>query len=105
VLGGIYRGLGRQKLVAALNVVGFWIVGTPLGWALTFKAGLGVGGLWWGLNASLFCTCLLGGVLMCRMDWEKAVLLTKAAPPPTEETELTANSLSVSVEVSTKSNL
>jgi MATE family multidrug resistance protein len=73
VLGGIFRGLGRQRLVAWLNVMGFWVIGTPLGWALTFKAGLGVSGLWWGLNASLFSTCIFGACLMARVNWDEAV--------------------------------
>jgi MATE family multidrug resistance protein len=66
VLGGIFRGLGRQRLVAWLNVMGFWVIGTPLGYVLTFHADFGVSGLWWGLNASLFTTCIFGLFVMCR---------------------------------------
>jgi hypothetical protein len=50
--------MGRQQLVAALNGVGFWVVGIPLGAALAFGAfgpqhRAGVAGLWWGTS----CPC------------------------------------------------
>lgn len=44
--GGVLRGLGRQKLVLLLNILGFWILAVPLGSILTFATGLGVFGLW-----------------------------------------------------------
>ena len=31
------------------NIVGFWAAGFTLGWALTFKAGLGLSGVWLGI--------------------------------------------------------
>lgn len=43
--GGIMRGLGLQKLVLMLNIVGFWILAVPVGALLTFVAGVGVAGL------------------------------------------------------------
>lgn len=31
------------------NIVGFWAVGFVLGWALAFKADLGLSGIWLGI--------------------------------------------------------
>jgi MATE family multidrug resistance protein len=36
-----------------INLVGFWLVGLPLGSWLCFGRGLGARGLWWGLVAGL----------------------------------------------------
>lgn len=44
---GILRGMGRQKLVAGLNLVGFWVIGITVGSALAFGTEIGVSGLWW----------------------------------------------------------
>lgn len=43
--GGIFRGLGRQRLVLMLNIAGFWILAVPVGALLTFVADIGVEGL------------------------------------------------------------
>ncbi len=44
--GGVLRGLGRQKIVFALSIIGFFILALPIGSTLAFVAGLGVFGLW-----------------------------------------------------------
>ena len=33
------------------NILGFWLVGVALGYTLTFKAGLGLSGIWLGILA------------------------------------------------------
>lgn len=38
---GALRGMGRQKMVALLNFVGFWLIGTSIGAALTFSDAFG----------------------------------------------------------------
>jgi len=35
------------------NLAGHWLVGLPVGYALCFKLGVGVVGLWWGLTSGL----------------------------------------------------
>jgi Na+-driven multidrug efflux pump len=53
---GVLRGLGRQPQLLWVNLGGFWLVGMVLGIFLTFKAGLGEIGLWWGLLAGITAT-------------------------------------------------
>ena len=67
---GVMRGMGRQRLVAALNLFGFWLIGLPLGACLTFVAHVGVAGLWWGLAAGLACVAGVGAAVVLRTDWE-----------------------------------
>ena len=53
---GLLRGTGDVHAPFWINVVGFWVVGLPLGCWLAFPWGkdLGPAGLWWGLVAGLF---------------------------------------------------
>jgi MATE family multidrug resistance protein len=67
---GVMRGMGRQRLVAGLNFVGFWLIGLPVGASLTFAARVGVAGLWWGLFAGLTSVATIGVVALLRTDWE-----------------------------------
>ena len=38
------------------NILGFWVVGFTSGWALTFKAGLGLSGIWIGIVSGVTTT-------------------------------------------------
>ena len=61
--GGLMRGMGRPKAGAIVNLIGFYVIGLPLGWLLGFPMGLGVIGIWWGLVAGL------GGVALMLCIW------------------------------------
>ena len=67
--GGVLRGLGRQKLVLWLNILGFWFLAVPIGAILTFIVGLGVFGLWWGFVIGIYISGAIGLVLLYRVDW------------------------------------
>ena len=72
VTGGVLRGLGRQKLCLLLNILGFWVLGVPIGASLTFAAGSGVFGLWWGLVIGIYCTAVIGIIILrFRMNWKR----------------------------------
>ncbi|MDX1997672.1 MAG: MATE family efflux transporter [Thermoanaerobaculia bacterium] len=64
--GGILRGMGRTIPAAVFNLLGYWTLGLPLGWWLTFRAGWGLPGLWWGLTAGLAAVAAL---LMAWIAW------------------------------------
>jgi MATE family multidrug resistance protein len=53
VCGGILRGLGDTHSPLIANILGFWVIGLPLGLWLGMRAGYGPAGLWWGLVAGL----------------------------------------------------
>jgi multidrug resistance protein, MATE family len=55
---GCLRGLGDVRSPVAANVVGFWLIGLPLGAWLTFGRGAGPAGLWWGLVSGLFLVAI-----------------------------------------------
>lgn len=50
---GVLRGLGDTRTPMIMNVVGHWIFGLPVGYALCFPFGWGVSGLWIGLSIGL----------------------------------------------------
>src|SRR5918992_2736211 len=53
VCGGILRGLGDTHSPLIANILGFWVIGLPLGLWLGMRSGYGPAGLWWGLVAGL----------------------------------------------------
>jgi len=53
VAAGALRGAGDTRAAMLANVLGFWMVGTPVSLALGFAARGGVVGLWWGFVAGL----------------------------------------------------
>jgi MATE family multidrug resistance protein len=50
---GILRGLGDTRVPMLWNLAAHWCIGLPLGYALCFRAGYGVVGLWWGISTGL----------------------------------------------------
>ena len=97
VVGGVLRGLGRQKLVLGLNILGFWCLAVPCGAILTFTKAinLGVFGLWWGFIVGLYASATIG--LICIrffIDWEgeaekatsRLATISTIATPPTADT-------------------
>ena len=56
VTSGALRGLGMQPRLLWVNLGGFWGIGILLGILLTFKAHVGVIGLWWGLLSGIVST-------------------------------------------------
>lgn len=55
---GCLRGLGDVRSPVVANLVGFWILGLPLGCWLCFGLDLGPAGLWWGLVGGLFAVAM-----------------------------------------------
>ena len=50
VIGGVFRGSGRQYIGAIMNFIGYYIIGLPLGITLALKVQWGILGLWIGMN-------------------------------------------------------
>jgi MATE family multidrug resistance protein len=59
VASGILRGAGETRVPAAANLVGYWVVGIPIGWWLAARMDLGPRGLWWGLTFGLVAVAVL----------------------------------------------
>ncbi len=50
---GALRGLGDTKSAMLLNLLCYWLLGVPLGYALCFHWHMGAAGIWYGLSAAL----------------------------------------------------
>ncbi len=50
---GALRGLGETRGPMLANFAGYWLFGLPIGYALCFRYGFGIYGLWWGLTVAL----------------------------------------------------
>ncbi len=55
---GCLRGAGDTRSPVLCNVVGFWVLGLPLGCVFGFSLGHGPQGLWWGLVVGLWAVAL-----------------------------------------------
>jgi multidrug resistance protein, MATE family len=58
---GALRGLGDTRTPMLAHLAGYWAIGLPVAWALTFPMRWGVAGIWVGLSAALI---LIGAVLL-----------------------------------------
>lgn len=56
---GVLRGLGDTRTPMITNLVGHWLLGLPLGYALCFRWDWGVVGLWVGLSLGLITVALV----------------------------------------------
>jgi multidrug resistance protein, MATE family len=73
---GVLRGIGDTRTPMITNVIGHWVFGLPVGYALCFAAGWGVAGLWVGL-----CIGLTFVAIILTLIWHcKARALTTVAP-------------------------
>lgn len=68
-LAGVVRGAGRQGAAALLNLVVYWMIGVSGTAYLTFKAGLGLTGLWIGLSATTALQAAVMALFVSRFDW------------------------------------
>ncbi len=66
VLTGALRGLGDTRTPMIANLVGYWLLGLPIGWLLCFEGGAGVMGLWIGL-----CTGLVIVAITLFVTWSR----------------------------------
>jgi MATE family multidrug resistance protein len=63
---GALRGLGETRIPMLANLVGYWVLGLPLGLTLCFVLRWGVYGLWIGLLAALI---VIAATLLAR--WQR----------------------------------
>jgi MATE family multidrug resistance protein len=56
---GVLRGVGDTRTPMIMNVIGHWVFGLPVGWALCFRYGWGVVGLWVGLSIGLIFVAIV----------------------------------------------
>ncbi|CAG5873705.1 unnamed protein product [Menidia menidia] len=71
VTGGIVRGTGKQMIGAALNLVGYYFIGFPIGVSLMFPVKMGIVGLWTGFLVSVVLQSILFIVFLCKLNWRK----------------------------------
>ncbi|KAJ5098630.1 transporter [Penicillium argentinense] len=70
--GGTLRGMGRQHLGAAVNIISYYCFALPLGIYLAFH-GWGLAGLWMGNCLALWCAGLLEWMIVSLTDWQEEV--------------------------------
>jgi len=63
------------------HLVGYWVIGLPLGAALCFWRGLGAPGLWMGLSAGLIAIGIVLAAFWWRtaVEWSRQVRISESA--------------------------
>lgn len=75
---GVLRGTARPAIGARINLLSFYLVGTPVAVGLAFWLGGGFTGLWYGLlTAQVACALSVLTVVLLRTDWEVEALRAK----------------------------
>lgn len=69
VVTGSLRGAGDTRTPMVCHLVGYWVIGLPLGALLCFGRGLGAPGLWMGLSAGLIAI----GIVLAAFWWRTAI--------------------------------
>lgn len=59
VAGGVLRGLSDTRMPMVIAIVGYWFIGMPLSYVMTFVFDWGPAGIWVGLATGLFVTGIL----------------------------------------------
>jgi len=72
---GALRGLGETRVPMLANLVGYWVLGLPLGLTLCFVLHWGIYGLWIGLLLALF---IIAATLLARWHRDSARLASRA---------------------------
>ena len=70
--GGALRGMGKQIIGAAVNLVSYYCAALPLGIYLAFH-GWGLQGLWWGNCIALYIAGVLQYILVSFSKWDREV--------------------------------
>ena len=68
VVTGSLRGAGDTRTPMVCHLIGYWVIGLPLGAMLCFGRGLGAPGLWVGLSAGLIAI----GLVLTAFWWRTA---------------------------------
>ncbi|KAL0973218.1 hypothetical protein UPYG_G00200480 [Umbra pygmaea] len=68
----VIRGLGKQKVGAICNILGYYGVCLPIGIPLMFAGKLGIMGFWIGVLSCVSLQCLFFIVYLLKMNWMKA---------------------------------
>lgn len=84
VCGGVMRGIGHQAVAAAVDFLGYYLIGLPLGISLMFPLQRGIHGFWSGMTLGIFIQALFLVVFTLTLNWKKE---TKKAQKRIERVE------------------
>jgi MATE family multidrug resistance protein len=71
--GGSLRGMGRQHVGAAVNVLSYYCGALPLGIWMAFQWGWGLEGLWFGQCVALYLVGIIEWGIVGLSDWENEI--------------------------------
>ncbi len=85
VASGVLRGSGDTLWPMLVHITGFWVLGVPIAWWLTFERGHVPTGPWWGMVVALGAVAL-AMLLRVRHRFRQAIARTRIDQPGPHET-------------------
>jgi MATE family multidrug resistance protein len=79
---GVLRGIGDTRTPMIMNAIGHWLLGLPAGYALCFRFGWGVAGLWAGLCIGLMFVAIVLTIAWHRRSRHLVLPVTPALAAP-----------------------
>jgi MATE family multidrug resistance protein len=73
ITGGVLRGQGRQRLVAGIGLVAYYLIALPLAFLFAFGYGLELFGLWCGISVAIVIISFSQLYYVIRSDWEAVI--------------------------------
>ncbi|XP_059829524.1 multidrug and toxin extrusion protein 1-like isoform X1 [Hypanus sabinus] len=72
VSSGVLRGAGKQALGAVVNLIGFYLIGFPIGIPIMFAGKLGILGYWIGILTCTAVQVIFFQAVIYKLNWNKA---------------------------------
>ncbi|KAJ0060487.1 hypothetical protein NL108_014109, partial [Boleophthalmus pectinirostris] len=72
VSGGVLRGVGKQKIGAVCNLIGYYLIGLPIGVSLMFAVKMGIVGLGIGITICVAFQSAVYIFIIWKLDWREA---------------------------------
>ncbi|KAL0958232.1 hypothetical protein HGRIS_000389 [Hohenbuehelia grisea] len=73
IASGVLRACGKQAISALYNVIGYYVIGVPLGILLAFPLKMDLFGIWIALTIALVWDASCGLWISLRTDWDKEI--------------------------------
>ncbi len=81
VASGVLRGAADTTFPAAMALIGYWVLGLPVGWWLGFRGAMGPAGLWLGITLGLTVVAVLL-VARIAVRFRREIVAVATSPQP-----------------------
>jgi len=74
---GLLRAVGKPRLGMWLKFVFYWLVAAPLAPILCYTLGMGLFGVWTGLDIGMVAVAIVATIFVLKLDWHALAVEAK----------------------------